>query len=140
LHIEKALEVTDFSGGRGGKNRAAAVAFTRRKEVSSGRVRFFATERWDCNRTTPIESDFEEFQLFVILEGTGTFYDGEQAHPYRPGEAWFLPANLPTTLLKPDGVSSVLRVTVPDTGALRRQLRTGDLKTRQFSRVVMGAE
>jgi len=26
-------------------------------------------------------------------------------HPYRPGEAWFLPANLPPTMLKPDGLS-----------------------------------
>ncbi len=140
LHIEKALEVTDFSGGRGGKIEPLALHSPDAKKYLLAACDFFATERWDCNRTTPIESDSEEFQLFVILEGTGTFYDGEQAHPYRPGEAWFLPANLPTTLLKPDGVSSVLRVTVPDTGALRRQLRNQGFEDQAISRVVIGAE
>jgi len=140
LHIEKALEVTDFSGGRGGKIEPLALHSPDAKKYLLSACEFFATERWDCNRTTPIESDSEEFQLFVILEGTGTFYDGEQAHRYRPGEAWFLPANLPATLLKPDGVSSVLRVTVPDTGALRRQLRNQGFEDQAISRVVIGAE
>jgi len=140
LHIEKALEVTDFSRRRGGKIEPLALHSPDAKKYLLAACEFFATERWDCNRTTPIESDSEEFQLFVILEGTGTFYDGEQAHPYRPGEAWFLPANLPTTLLKPDGVSSVLRVTVPDTGALRRQLRNQGFEDQAISRVVIGAE
>jgi mannose-6-phosphate isomerase len=140
VHIEKALEVTDFSRGRGGKIEPLALHSPDAKKYLLAACEFFATERWDCNRTTPIESDSEEFQLFVILEGTGTFYDGEQAHPYRPGEAWFLPANLPTTLLKPDGVSSVLRVTVPDTGALRCQLRNQGFEDQAISRVVMGAE
>jgi mannose-6-phosphate isomerase class I len=101
---------------------------------------YFATERWDCNRTTSIESDPQEFQLFVVLEGSGAFYDADQAYPYRHGEAWFLPANLPMILLKPDGESSVLRVTVPDPGALRRQLRNQGFDEQAISRVVIGAE
>jgi hypothetical protein len=47
---------------------------------------------------------------------------------------------MPTTLLKPDGASSVLRVTVPDTGALRRQLRNQGFEDPAISRVVIGAE
>jgi len=97
VHIEKALEVTDFSRGARRQNRAAGVAFTRRKEVSSGRLRIFATERWIATGPHPLKADSEEFQLFGDSRRHRYFYDGEQAHPYRPGEAWFLPANLPTT-------------------------------------------
>ncbi len=140
LHIEKALEVTNFGAGRGGKIEPLALHSPDAKKYLLAACEFFATERWDCNRTTPIESDPEEFQIFVILEGTGAFHDSERAFPYRPGEAWFLPATLPTTLLQPDAVSSVLRVTVPDTGALRRQLRNQGFEDQAISRVVLGAE
>jgi mannose-6-phosphate isomerase len=139
LHIEKALEVTNFNGGRGGKIEPLALHSPDAKKYLLAASEYFATERWDCNRTTPIESDPEEFQIFVILEGTGAFHDAERASPYRPGEAWFLPADLPTTLLQPDGASSVLRVTVPDTGALRRQLRNQGFEDQAISRVVIGA-
>lgn len=140
LHIEKALEVTNFSGGSGGKIEPLALHSPNAKKYLLAACEYFATERWDCNRATPIESDPEEFQIFVILEGTGAFHDADQAFPYHPGEAWFLPANLPTTLLQPDGVSSVLRVSVPDTRALRRQLRNQGFEDGAISRVVIGAE
>jgi mannose-6-phosphate isomerase len=140
LHVQKALEVTNFNRGSGGKIEPLALHSPDAKKCLLSACEFFATERWDCNRTTPIESDPEEFQLFVILEGTGTFHDTEWAFPYRPGEAWFLPANLPTTLLQPDGVSSVLRVTVPDTRVLRQQLRNQGFEDRAISRVLIGAE
>jgi mannose-6-phosphate isomerase len=140
LHVEKALEVTNFSRGSGGKIEPLALHSPDAKKYLLSACEFFATERWDCNRTTPIESDPEEFQLFVILEGTGAFHDAEHEYPFRPGEAWFLPANLPTTLLHPDGLISVLRVTVPEIRALRRQLRNQGFEHQAISRVVIGAE
>jgi len=140
LHVEKALEVTNFGAGCGGRIEPLALHSPAAKKYLLAACEYFATERWDCNRTTPIESDPEEFQIFVILEGAGAFHDSERAFPYRPGEAWFLPANMPTTLLQPEGVSSVLRVTVPETGALRRQLYNQGFEDQAISRVVIGAE
>ena len=140
LHVEKALEVTNFSRGSGGKIEPLALHSPDAKKYLLSACEFFATERWDCNRTTPVESDFEEFQLLVILEGTGAFHDAEHEYAFRPGEAWFLPANLPTTLLYPDGVSSILRVNVPDIRALRRQLRNQGFEDQAISRVLVGAE
>jgi mannose-6-phosphate isomerase len=139
LHIQKALDVTNFNGTRGGKIEPLALHSPDARKYLLAACEFFATERWDCNRTTPIESDPGEFQIFAILEGTGEFYDGEQAYRYRPGEAWFFPANLPTTLLQPHGKSSVLRVTVPDTTALRRQLLNQGFEDQAISRVLIGA-
>jgi len=140
LHIEKALEVTNFGGESGGKIGPLALHSPEAKKYLLAACEYFATERWDCNRTTPIESDPEEFQVFVVLEGTGAFHDADHAFPYHAGEAWFLPANLPTTLLQPDGVSSVLRVTVPDTRALRRRLRNQGFEDQAISRIVIGGE
>ena len=140
LHVEKALEVTNFGAGGGGKIEPLALHSPDARKYLLAACEYFATERWVCNRATPIESDPAEFQVFVVLEGTGAFHDANQDFPYRAGEAWFLPANLPTTLLQPDGVSSVLRVTVPDTRALRRQLRNQGFKDHEISRVVIGAE
>jgi mannose-6-phosphate isomerase len=140
LHIDKALEVTNFSASSGGKTEPLPLHSPDARKYLLAACEYFATERWDCNRATPIESDPEEFQIFVVLEGTGAFHDADQALPYRPGEAWFFPANLPTTLLHPDGVSSVLRVAVPDTRALRQRLRNQGFEDQAISRVVMGAE
>ena len=140
LHIEKALDVTNFSGTRGGKIEPLALHSPDAKKYLLAACEYFATERWDCNRTTPVESDSREFQIFVILEGAGAFHEAEHVFPFRPGEAWFLPANLATILLQPDGVCSVLRVTVPDTRDLRLQLRKQGFEEQAISRVVIGAE
>jgi mannose-6-phosphate isomerase len=139
LHIEKALDVTNFGRSRGGKIAPLALHSPDASKHLLAACDYFATERWDCTKTTPIESDDREFQLFVTLNGSGTFYDAEQAFAFRPGEAWFFPANLSTMLLQPNGACSVLRVTVPDTGALRKQLRNQGFAEAAISHVLADA-
>ncbi len=139
LHVQKALEVTNFNGTRGGKMTPLALHSPDANKHLLAACEYFATERWDCTKTTPIESDAAEFQLFVVLTGAGSFYDAEQAFPFHGGEGWFFPANLPTLLLQPNGACSLLRVTVPNTSALRRQLRSQGFEDSAISRVLMGA-
>jgi mannose-6-phosphate isomerase len=136
LHVQKAMEVTDFAGTRGGKVAPLALHSPDANKHLLAACEYFATERWDCTKTTPIESDEGEFQLFVILSGNGAFYDAEQQYAFRPGEAWFLPANLSTILLQPAGACAVLRVTVPNTELLRRQLRNQGFDDMAIDRVV----
>jgi len=140
LHIQKALEVTNFGKPAGGKMAPLALHSPDANKHLLAACEFFATERWDCHKTTPVESDTEEFQLFVILEGTGAFYDAEQRFAFRPGEAWFLPANLPAISLQPDGACSTLRVTVPDAQKLRQQLHNQGFEDAAISRVLIGAQ
>jgi len=140
LHVQKALEVTNFGEPRGGKIAPLALHSPDASKHLLAACKYFSTERWDCHKTTPLESDPEEFQLFVILEGTGAFYDPEQRFVFRPGEAWFMPANLPPISLQPDGACSALRVTVPDTQKLRRQLRNQGFEDSAISRVVIGVK
>ncbi len=137
LHLEKALEVTRFDGTYSGKISPLKLHSPDANKQLLAACEFFATERWDCDRTTPIESDTSEFQLIVILSGRGEFHDAESSYPYTPGQAWFLPAALPLTLLHPNEPTSLLRITAPDKDSLFRQLQRMGFEPQAISRVLM---
>jgi mannose-6-phosphate isomerase len=137
LHLEKALEVTRFDGTRSGKVPPLPLHSPDAKKHLLAACEFFATERWDCDRTTPIEGDASEFQLIVILSGCGDLYDTELAHPYVPGQAWFVPANVEIAQLQPKEPTSLLRVTVPDEQALHGELLRMGFEEQAISRVLM---
>jgi mannose-6-phosphate isomerase len=138
LHIEKALEVTNFGSAVRGKLPPLALHSPDANKHLLAACDYFATERWDCRKTTFIESDPQHFQLIVILEGAGKLYDSEVAFEYRQGETWFLPANLPVTLLQPAAQTSLLRIFVPDRDFLLHQLRNQGFDDRSTSRVLIG--
>jgi mannose-6-phosphate isomerase len=137
LHLEKALAVTRFEGTRSGKVPPLPLHSPDANKHLLAACPFFATERWDCNRTTPIEGDPAEFQLIVILKGDGMIYDSESGHPFRPGQAWFLPASLDVALLQPNNPTAFLRVTVPDVKQLIEQLKNQGFDAEAISRVVL---
>lgn len=138
LHIDKALDVTKFGGISAGKIQPMALHSPDAKKYMLAACRFFATERWDCFKTTLIESDPNHFQLIIILEGAGKFYDLESEFDYRLGQTWFLPACLPITMLQPAVQTSLLRVFVPDLASLRQQLRNMGFDEPSLSRVLLG--
>jgi mannose-6-phosphate isomerase len=137
LHLEKALQVTRFDGTRSGKIPALALHSPDACKHLLAACEFFATERWDCDRTTPFENDPSEFQLVIILAGKGVFHDSEMSHPFQPGQAWFLPASLPIMLLQPKEPTSLLRITVPDKNSLLRQLLNQGFDPKAISRILM---
>jgi len=137
LHIEKALEVTNFAESRGGKIPPLALHSPDAKKQLLAACEFFATERWDCDRTTLIESDPERFQLLVILEGHGKLHDTDISFDYRTGESWFIPASLPVTALQPMSATSLLRIYVPDPVALHKQLRSMGFEEAAISRALV---
>ena len=137
LHIEKALEVTNFTATRGGKILPLPLHSPDAKKQLLAACEFFATERWDCHRTTLIESDPERFQLLVILEGHGRLHDTDISFDYKTGEAWFIPASLPVTTLQPLSATSLLRIYVPEPVALHKQLRSMGFEEAAISRVLV---
>lgn len=137
LHVEKALAVTRFAGTRSGRISPLSLHSPDANKHLLAACAFFATERWECDRTTAVEGDATEFQLLVVLNGRGTLHDSESAHAYRPGQAWFLPASLEIALLQPAEPTSLLRVTVPDPQLLAHQLESQGFEVDAVSRVVM---
>ena len=137
LHLEKALEVTRFDGTRSGKVPALALHSPDANKHLLAACEFFATERWDCDRTTPIECDPTEFQLLVILSGSGALYDADSSYTFVAGQAWFMPANLTLALLQPKEPTSILRITVPDKYELNAQLLRMGFEQEAISRVLI---
>jgi mannose-6-phosphate isomerase len=137
LHIEKALQVTNFEGTRAGKVFPLVLHSPDANIRLLAACQFFATERWDCDRTTAMESDPKHFQLAVILQGSGRLYEDGVSMPYSAGQAWFLPASLPSIYLQPDEQTSLLRVFVPDRDSLRQQLLNQGLDERVVSQVFL---
>jgi mannose-6-phosphate isomerase len=136
LHLEKALEVTRFSGTRSGPISALPLHSPDANKHLLAACEFFATERWDCDRTTLLESDPSEFQLIIVLCGTVELHEPDSSQPYVSGQAWFLPATLPLTLLHPNEPTSLLRVTVPDKNTLFHQLQRQGFDAQDISRVL----
>ena len=137
LHLEKAMAVTRFDVTRSGKVPPLPLHSPDACKHLLAACEFFATERWDCDRTTPIEGDPAEFQLLAFLNGRGTLHDSASAYSYRPGQAWFLPASLEMALLQPHQPTSLLRVTIPDAKHLAKQLFNQGFDMHSVSRVVM---
>jgi mannose-6-phosphate isomerase len=137
LHLEKALDVTRFEGTNSGKVPPLSLHSPDAIKHLLAACQFFATERWDCDRTTPIECDASEFQLLVFLSGHGTLHDLVSRHTYGPGQAWFLPASLEMAHLQPHESTSLLRVTIPDTKLLVHQLQNTGFDMEAISRVVL---
>lgn len=137
LHLEKALSVTRFNGSRSGRISALPLHSPDANKHLLAACEFFATERWECDRTTPIESDPCEFQLIIVLCGSGELHDADTAHDYAPGQAWFLPASMPLVLLHPSEKTSLLRVTVPDKHLLYGQLQRMGFEPQAISRVLI---
>ena len=137
LHLEKAIEVTRFNGTRSGKLPSLPLHSPDANKRLLAACSFFATERWDCDRTTSIEGDAAEFQLIIFLRGSGKFHDSTCEYSYRPGQAWFLPASLELALLQPKEPTSLLRVTTPDPKLLTRQLQNLGFDRETISGVVL---
>jgi mannose-6-phosphate isomerase len=137
LHIEKALEVTNFEGTKGGKLSPLQLDSREAKKRLLAACDFFATERWDCVKETVVASDPGEFQLLVILRGSGKMLGEDVAFDYADGECWFVPASLPAVVLQPMRHTSFLRVTVPDRAELHQRLVQRGFAEEQVARVVM---
>jgi mannose-6-phosphate isomerase len=137
LHLKKALQVSRFEGTRSGRIPGLPLHSPDANKRLLAACEFFSTERWDCDRTTLLESDPSEFQLVIILCGRGVLHDSDSSHPFEPGQAWFLPATLPLALLQPKEPTALLRVTVPDKNSLFRQLEGQGFEAESISRVLM---
>jgi mannose-6-phosphate isomerase len=137
LHIDKALAVTNFEGTKGGKVSPLQLDSEDAKRRLLAACDFFATERWDCGKETVVASDPAEFQLLVILRGSGKMLGDGFALDYADGECWFVPAALPAVMLQPVRPTSFLRITVPDRTALHDRLVQRGFAEEQVARVVM---
>jgi len=136
LHIEKALEVTNFGRRARGKITALALPADGATRSLLTACRFFAAERWDCSEQCELPLDEERFELLVILDGAGTLSWPESAARYHRGECWLVPARLGRIEVRPEAPTSFIRTWVPDLAALRTELHREGASAAALAQVV----
>jgi len=136
LHIEKALEVTNFGQRAGGKVTALFLPAAGARRLLLVACKFFATERWECTQKTEIPVDAARFELVVILQGSGSVSWRDSAARYHQGECWLVPASQGRIWIQPEAPTSLIRTYVPDITALRTDLHQSGISAATLAQVI----
>lgn len=97
LHIDKAMEVTNFHE----KDMEAAKTME---------CKYFSIEKSVFDGEVFFNLDDSSFRAFVVLEGGGQVFCGEESLAYRPADCFFVPAGKKTVVFH--GCGTVLKVQV----------------------------
>ena len=97
LHIDKAMEVTNFHE----KDTEAAKTME---------CKYFSIEKSVFDGEVSFNLDDSSFRAFVVLEGGGQVFCGEESLAYRPADCFFVPAGKKTVVFH--GCGTVLKVQV----------------------------
>ena len=136
LHLEEALQVTQFGCSRGGKVPPLPLSTGPVRKILLSACRYFAAERWEFQTTVQTETIADQFELFVVLEGTGSIYWQGAPLSYSRGQCWFVPAALGRFSLQPEQSTSVIRTYVPDLAELCAGLRNAGVDDAQLAQAV----
>jgi mannose-6-phosphate isomerase len=137
LHIEKALEVTNFGAAFPGKFQPVRVQSSDVTKTYFAACPYFATEKWEFSKPQTSTTSPEHFELLIVLDGAGSIAVGGEQLAYERAHVWLLPAALGTFELKPSSTTSLLRTYVPSsTNEFANQLHAAGIATSDISRLV----
>ena len=126
LHIDKALDVTNFGVNLAGKTKRLQLPVQQEGTERSllAACPFFATELWTSSAPCAIPVNRSHFDLVILLSGRGILHSGDIS-PIEQGECWLLPANLEFCRFTPIEPSKMIRTYVPNLSVLREELQRG---------------
>jgi mannose-6-phosphate isomerase len=142
LHIEKALEVINFGEQRSGVMRPPEA---RPQADATGHIvacPYFTMENWDCVTPARISTERAQFELWITLEGNGSFHWGltdssnSGSTEFVPGQAWFIPAALGEWRIDPHTPACILRVYIPDLELYAEQLSRYGISAAQIAQII----
>jgi mannose-6-phosphate isomerase len=136
LHIDKALQVTNFGGSVGGRVAPLPLPDQHIKKNLLAACPFFATERWEFSSTAQLTPALSHFELLVVVEGSGHLTWENSSAQYSRGECWFVPASLGQIRFAPERETLLIRTYVPDLAQLRAEIREMNVSETQLARVV----
>jgi mannose-6-phosphate isomerase len=113
LEVDKALACIDFVNVRSG-----LVTPQVESEKPVERERLFdcnAFRLWRLHGQSPFTLGAAgELRLMVCVEGAGQIAQGGATYPFRKGGVWLLPAVAGPCMLHPDGIVTMLEISIPD--------------------------
>lgn len=118
LHVEQALDVTDYSPAPRGVVPPLPLETGRDLLVA---CRSFALERLALASAVKRAVDPATFEILTVIAGSATLQWDTGVRELRRGEAVVIPARLGSYALVPTGEVRILRAYVPDLDALRRE-------------------
>jgi mannose-6-phosphate isomerase len=136
LHIEKALEVMDFSSSGTGKVIGQPFDPPFGKNLLLAACKYFAAERWTIESSFSSFSHLTHFDLLAVLSGRGTLQSDAGLSDYAPGQCWFVPASLGTFKCRAGELSSLIHTYVPSIPQLTKQLFRYGFTEEQVAAVV----
>jgi mannose-6-phosphate isomerase len=137
LHVEKALDVTNFGAPFAGKISPVRVTAPTVTKTYFAACRYFATEKWEFSQPQFSQTSPDHFELIVILEGTGSIAAGAKNLAYERAHVWLVPAALGQFELRPSSPTSLLRTYVPNAVVeFASQLEAAGVSSADISRLV----
>ena len=134
LHIEKALDVIDFSGQHSNeKVTGIDVLEDGGKRTYLVACPYFAAEKLELRNSIQEIANGEKFYLFTILEGRGSIEYNEGIQSFEEGDSIMIPANLGYYSIK--GQCTLIKSYIPN----KEKDIIERLQTKGFSREDMGA-
>lgn len=135
LHIEKALDVTDYA--------PAPRGIVPPLQLEAGRdllvaCESFALERLNLTGVVERIVDPATFEILTVVNGSATLRWSDGARHLRRGEAVVIPACLGSYALEPTEEAQILRAYVPDLEALRRECTQRGVDAARVAETVIG--
>lgn len=96
LHIEKALEVMNFSSSAARKVSGLPFDGASGKNLLLAACKYFAAERWRFESSFSSFSHLTHFDLLAVISGRGTLHSDPGVSDFAPGQCWVIPACLGT--------------------------------------------
>lgn len=122
LHLEKALDVSDFAPAPHGKIAPLALEPDGARDLLVA-CPYFALERWRLAGPRHAVTDPGSFEIITLIDGeAGLAWAGGQL-VLRRGDSLLLPAGLGAWSIGPGGAAVALRAYVPDLAALAGEAR-----------------
>jgi len=138
LHIEKALEVMNFSGVATEKTSGLSLPSAVGSKSLLAACKYFAVERWSFESPFSSPSHLTYFELLAILSGRGSLHSAAGVSNYSPGECWLIPASLGMFEFRPAEHTTVIRAYVPNLFILSQQLYRVGFTDEQLTPVIFG--
>lgn len=113
LHLDKAFDVIRFGKQLGGKLDPATVDRGGLKKTFFAACRYFATERWQFAAPVSVQVSPERFELWIVIEGSGSIRWAKESVHFAPAQAWLIPAGLSQFDFAPESNTTMLRTYVP---------------------------
>ena len=119
IHVEKALDVIDFSL-KGHNNKGLKAEFSGYSKTYLSLCKYFAIEKYEIKDLLEEESDKERFFIFTAVDGKGIISYDKGEEVIKKGDSILIPASLGKYTIKGD--ITLLKSYVPDEKKVEKEI------------------